>query len=76
MLKTIKGIFQDGIITPLERINIKRADVIITFLDSDVEEVKNNFLSAAGTWDDLDTEKLKNELYKSRESDLRGNVQL
>lgn len=71
MLTTIRGIYQNGIITLLEKIDIKKADVIITFLETNKENIKDKFLSAAGSWNDIDTEKLKEKVYKSRELDSR-----
>jgi len=76
MLTSIRGIYQNGIITPLEKINIKKAEVIITFLETNQEKVKEDFLSTAGSWKDMDTEKLKEEIYKSRESDNRDSIDL
>ena len=76
MLTSIRGIYQNGIITPLEKVDIKKADVIITFLETNREKMKESFLSAAGSWYDIDAEKLKEEIYKNRESDSRDSIDL
>jgi predicted DNA-binding antitoxin AbrB/MazE fold protein len=40
MLTTIKGIYEDGVIRPLEEVNIKgKAEVIIIFLNTTKKEV-------------------------------------
>ena len=76
MLTTIKGIYEDGVIKPLEKIKVKdKTEVIITFLDS-AKEKKSAFLSAAGSWKDVDTEALKKQIYESRRISAREKVEL
>ena len=66
MLTTIKGIYEDGIIKPLEKVGVKgRVEVIITFLNTPKKR-KLAFLSTAGSWEDIDTDKLKKNIYKNR----------
>ncbi len=76
MLTTIKGIYEDGVIKPLEKIEVKgKAEVIITFLDSKRGK-KSAFLSAAGSWRDVDTESLKKQIYENRRISAREKVEL
>jgi predicted DNA-binding antitoxin AbrB/MazE fold protein len=50
----IKGIYENGLIKPSKKINIKgRREVIIIFLESSNNK-KNKFLKSAGTWRDID----------------------
>ena len=67
MAITVKGLYNRGIIKPLGNVNIKdNAEVLITFPDTVKKEVKIPFASAAGSWRDMDTEKLKTQIYESR----------
>ena len=68
MLETIKGTYENGIIKPLEKVHIqgKRA-VLITFLDfMSSAEKKDVFRRASGSWADVDTDKLKREIFAGR----------
>jgi predicted DNA-binding antitoxin AbrB/MazE fold protein len=50
MLTTIKGIYEDGIIKPLEKVDVKgKVEVIITFLNT-AKKRKSTFLCAASSW--------------------------
>lgn len=77
MLNSIKAIYENGIIKPLEKINIKgKREAIVIFLDW-VGIRKNKFSKAAGSWKDIDTEKLKKEIYTARRlSTARRKVNL
>ncbi|MFH1860420.1 MAG: antitoxin family protein [bacterium] len=76
MLTTVKGIYEDGIIKPLEKIRVKgKTEVIVIFLDT-TREKKSVFLSAAGAWKDVDTEALKMRIYENRKISTRGDVNL
>ena len=66
MLKAVRGIYEGGVARPLEPIGVvDRAEVIITFLDK-APEREAEFLAAAGSWHDVDTETMKRELYEER----------
>jgi predicted DNA-binding antitoxin AbrB/MazE fold protein len=76
MLTSVKGIYENGVIKPLEDVHISgKSEVIITFLDS-IEEKAANLAAAAGAWKDYDTDALKENIYSSRKIDTRGNVNL
>jgi len=76
MLTTIKGLYENGIIRPLEKIDIKgKVEVIITFLETS-QDKNTAFIAAAGSWKDIDTEKLKEQIYESRKISSRGEVKL
>ena len=76
MLTSVKGIYENGIIKPLEDVHISgKSEVIITFLDN-IEEKVSKLSAAAGAWKDYDTDTLKENIYSSRNIDTRGNVEL
>lgn len=76
MLTTIKGIYENGVIKPLEKVKVKgKAEVIIIFLDT-ARKKKSTFLSAAGSWKDVDTEALKKRIYENRKISHREEVKL
>jgi predicted DNA-binding antitoxin AbrB/MazE fold protein len=76
MLTTIKGIYEDGIIKPLEKVDVKgKAEVIITFLNS-AKKRKTAFLSTAGSWEDIDTDTLKKKIYENRRISTREKIKL
>ena len=77
MLTTIKGIYKDGLIKPLEEVNVKDTrEVIITFLDKAKKDDKLKFLSSAGSWKDIDTESLKKHIYENRKISNRKEIKL
>ncbi|ODS35052.1 hypothetical protein BEH94_03780 [Candidatus Altiarchaeales archaeon WOR_SM1_SCG] len=77
MATTVKGLYKGGIIKPLEDVNIEgKAEVIITFLDTVKKKRKIPFASAAGSWSDIDTEKLKKQIYEARGISTREEVKL
>lgn len=76
MLTAIKGVYENGIIKPLEEINIGgKMEVTITFLDTQKDR-KTPFLSAVGSWKYVDTERLKEQIYESRKISNRKEVEL
>jgi len=76
MLKTIKGLYKNGIIKPLSKVNLRgNFEVLITFLSPSKKNLER-FCSSAGGWEDLDTEKLKKEIYKSRQISTRRKIKL
>jgi predicted DNA-binding antitoxin AbrB/MazE fold protein len=76
MLTTIKGLYENGVVRPLEKVDIVgKAEVIITFLDVSKFR-KKTFLSAAGSWKDIDTERIKKEIYKDRKVSTRKEAKL
>ena len=76
MTTAIKGVYKNGIIKPLEKVDIKgEAEVIITFLN-ETKERKKRFLSSAGSWKDMNTEKLKKEIYETRRILTRKETKL
>jgi len=77
MLTTIKGVYKNGQIKPLEEIDIKDTrDVIITFLDNNKGKDDSKFLSSAGSWKDMDTELLKKHIYENRKLSNRDEINL
>jgi predicted DNA-binding antitoxin AbrB/MazE fold protein len=76
MLTTIKGIYEDGIIKPLEKVNVKgKVEVIITFLNT-AKKRKSTFLCAASSWEDINTDTLKKKIYENRGISARGKIRL
>lgn len=76
MLNTVRGIYENGVIKPFEKVRDKeRSEVIIIFLDT-AKEKKNAFFSSAGSWKDVDTDVLKKQIYESRRISTRGKIQL
>ena len=77
MATTVKGLYSGGIIKPLGDVNIKgKAEVIITFPSTIKKKRKSHFASAAGSWSDINTEKLKKQIYEARGISTRGEVKL
>lgn len=71
MVNTIKGIYKDGVIKPLEELRIKdNTEVLIIFSDEDKKK-KSAFALAAGSWKEIDTEILKKHIYEDRKISLR-----
>ena len=52
-----------------------KTEVIIIFLDT-TREKKSAFLSAGGSWKDVDTETLKKQIYENRRISTREEVKL
>ena len=81
MLKTIKARYRNGVIEPLEEINLADgAEITITLRDispplSEEERLKR-FLSSAGGWKDIVDEKFLDEIYRQRSLRTRPEVKL
>jgi predicted DNA-binding antitoxin AbrB/MazE fold protein len=81
LLKTIKARYRNGIIEPLEEIDLADgAEVTITLEDvsppmSEEERLKR-FLSSAGGWKDIVDEKFLDEIYRQRSLRTRPEVKL
>lgn len=70
----IRGLYRNGLVKPLKKVNTKdNTEVIILFPN----KKKNNhcdFMSAIGSWSDLDAESLKKHIYKNRKISGRKTV--
>lgn len=76
MLKAVRGIYDGGVVRPLEPLDMVGChEVIITFLDGE-RAGKDAFIGAAGSWEDVDTEALKRQLYEQRSISQRPTPQL
>jgi len=81
MLKTIKARYKNGIIEPLEKIElIDGSEINITIdenhaLMSEEEKLKR-FLSSAGSWKDYVDENFLDEIYEQRKRRTRPEVNL
>lgn len=81
MLKTIKARYRNGLIEPLEKIDLAD-DVEITITLEDVstplseEERRKRFLSSAGGWKDIVDEKFLDEICRQRSLHTRPEVKL
>ena len=80
MLKTIKARYRNGVIEPLENIDIaEEAEITVTidvppFISE--EERWKRFLSAAGGWKDIVDEGFLDEIYRQRSVRNRPEVKL
>lgn len=80
MLKTIKAKYRNGVIEPLEKIDIAEdAEITITidvlpFISE--EERWKKFLSAAGGWKDIVDDGFLDEIYRQRSVRNRPEVKL
>ena len=80
MLKTIKARYKNGIIEPLEKIDV--ADGVEMTVTIDVpspiseEERWRKFLSSAGGWKDIVDENFLDEIYHQRSVRNRPEVKL
>lgn len=81
MLKSVKARYRNGVIEPLEEIDLADgAEITITFSDvspplSEEERLKR-FLSSAGGWKDVVDEKFLDEIYRQRSLRTRPEVKL
>lgn len=80
MLRTIKARYRNGVIEPLEKIDIENETEILVTIDVppaiSKEEKWNRFLSAAGGWKDIVDEEFLNEIYRQRGVRNRPEVKL
>jgi len=74
----IKGIYKDGIIKPLEKLEFDtdREEVIIVFPKRIYKGAKERFLKCVGGWKNFNTEKMKEEIYRAREFDVRKEIKI
>lgn len=81
MLKTIKARYRNGVIEPLEEIDLADGAEITITLDYvspslSEEERQKRFLSSAGGWKDIVDEKFLDEIYRQRRLRTRPEVKL
>ncbi len=81
MPKTIKAVFRNGLIEPLEILDLDDgAEITVTLEDISPplseEERRNRFLSSAGGWKDIVDEKFLDEIYRQRSLRTRPEVSL
>ena len=81
MTKTIKAIYKNGIIEPLEKVDIADgAEITITLSDAhpllDEGKERERFLSSAGSWKDIVDEKFLEDIYHQRNLHTRPGVEL
>ena len=80
MLKTIRARYRNGVIEPLEDVELKDGMEINVTIDSrpsmSEEEKDRLFLSSAGGWKDLVDEGFLDEIYEQRKRRTRPEVKL
>ena len=80
MLKTIKARYQNGVIEPLEEIDLADGTEISITIDSrpsmSQEERERRFLSSAGRWKDIVDENFLDEIYEQRRRRTRPEAEL
>ena len=80
MLKTIRARYRNGLIEPLEKIDLADGTEISITIDSgpqmSQEERERRFLSSAGRWKDIVDEKFLDEIYRQRSLRTRPEVKL
>lgn len=81
MLKTIKARYRNGLIEPLEKIDLADGvEITITLEDVSTPlseaERRRRFLSSAGGWKDIVDEKFLDEIYRQRSLRTRPAVKL
>lgn len=76
---TIKARFKNGVIEPLENLELKDGEEItLTIIrSSESKKTQDAFRKSRGGWKDLiDCEKLKKDIYESRSIQTRPEVKL
>ncbi len=81
MPKTIKAVFRNGLIEPLEPLDLNDgAEITVTLEDMSPplseEERRKRFLSSAGGWKGIVDEKFLDEIYRQRSLRTRPEVPL
>ena len=72
----VKGLYEHGAIKLTEKVDVgEKVEVVVTFLES-VKGHKDSLCSAAGSWKDMDTAKIKQDMQESRSASTRGEVSL
>ncbi|WP_420266645.1 antitoxin AF2212-like protein [Candidatus Magnetominusculus dajiuhuensis] len=71
----IKARISHGVIEPLERIDFPEGKEVTVTISSDIATPKASITEALdaafGSWADVDTEKLKRDIYANREKSVR-----
>lgn len=78
---TLRARYENGVLTPLERVNLPEgAEITLRFDAADElseEERTRRFLATAGAWKDAyDWDKFLEETYRERDNDTRPEVKL
>ena len=81
MLKTIRARYRNGLIEPLEVIDLSDGAEITVTLEEispslSAEERRGRFLASAGSWKDILDEKFLDEIYRQRSLRNRPEVKL
>jgi len=79
LLKTIKARYRNGLIEPLEDIDLADGTEITVTVDispASSKERRARFLSSAGSWKDIVDEKFLDEIYRQRNLRTRPEVKL
>lgn len=80
MLKTIRARYRNGLIEPLEEIDLAdgaEIDITVDIRPSMCrEEREERFLSSAGRWRDIVDEDFLNEIYEQRKRRTRPEAEL
>jgi predicted DNA-binding antitoxin AbrB/MazE fold protein len=80
LLKTIKARYRNGVIEPLEEIDLADGTEINITIDSrepiSQEERERRFLSSAGRWKDIVDEAFLDEIYEQRKRRMRPEAEL
>ena len=80
MLKTIKAVYKNGRIEPMEEINLAEGAEITVTVDTSQPvfeaERLEHFLSSAGSWKGLIDEDFIDEIYRQRSLRTRSEVKL
>jgi len=81
LIKTIKARYRNGLIEPLEEIDLSDGDEITITLEEvssplPEEERRERFLSSAGGWKDIVDENFLDEIYRQRSLHTRPEVKL
>jgi len=80
VLKTIKARYRNGVIEPLEEIDLADGTEINITIDSrqtmSQEERERRFLSSAGRWKDIVDEDFLDEIYEQRKRRTRPEAEL
>jgi len=80
LLKTIKAVYKNGRIEPMEEIDLAEGAEITVTVDTSQpppeEERLERFLSSAGSWKGLVDEDFIDEIYRQRSLRTRSEVKL
>lgn len=77
MKKTIKAIFLNGLIEPLEKLDFEEGKELEIVIIKKPAKEEDSFLKAAGSWKDLiDAEELIKNIYADRQISTRPEMNL